>query len=130
MGVPLAAERFFDGLPPAATESATATKTDTNARAFITVPSSHVVAAEELAHRAVFEHGVDRLREKGRDREHAQVVEALLVGDRYRVRDDDLANRSILQAIDRRTRKQAVCRRDVHLDRAAIDEQVGRADQG
>src|SRR6266550_3092910 len=39
----------FDELPHAATDNATETKMNMNARAFIYVPSSHIVAAEELA---------------------------------------------------------------------------------
>ena len=45
---------------------------------------SDVVAAEELAHRAVLEHGPDRVGEQRGDREHPQVVEVLVVGDRAR----------------------------------------------
>ena len=45
---------------------------------------SDVVAAEELADRAVLEHGLDRVGEERGDREHPQVVEVLVVGDRAR----------------------------------------------
>ena len=59
-----------------------------------------------------------------------RVVEALLVGDRQRVGDDDLADRAVLQPVDGRARQQAVRRRDVHVGRAAVDQQVRGAHDG
>ena len=62
------------------------------------------------------------LASSGRNREHPQRVESLLVGNRQGVRDDDLAHRPVLQPIDRRAREQPVRCRDVDLGRAPIDQ--------
>ncbi len=58
-------------------------------------------AVEEAGDRAVFEHLTDRLRQQRCDREHGQLVELLLGGDRQAVGHDHLADPTVLQAVDR-----------------------------
>ena len=54
-------------------------------------------------------------------------VEVLFVRDRQRVRDHDLADRAVLQPIDRRTRQQGVGGHDRDRVRAPLGEELGRA---
>ena len=55
-------------------------------------------AVEQAGDRAVLEHLGDRAAEQRRDRQHGEPVEALLVGDRQGVGDDDLADAAVRAA--------------------------------
>ena len=57
-----------------------------------TTASKLGVAVEEAGDRAVVEDLADRAGEQRRDRQHGELVEPLVVGDRQRVGDDDLAD--------------------------------------
>src|SRR5262249_1717913 len=62
-------------------------------------PRGSALAVEEAGDRALAEHLVDRPGDQRRDREHGELVDPLLLRDRQRVRDDDLADPGVLQAV-------------------------------
>src|SRR6266568_8695944 len=64
--------------------------------------SDLVLVVEDLGHAGVLEDRADRVGDDPGDRQHDDLVDPLVLGDRHGVGDDDLGQGSVLQPVDRR----------------------------
>src|SRR5215469_1365776 len=95
-----------------------------------TRPFSHggllALAVEQAGDRPVAEDLVDGARDQGRNRQHGELVEPLVVRDRQRVRHDHLADPRVLEHVDRAAGEDAVRRGDDDLLCALVEQRVSR----
>src|SRR5919107_2252148 len=84
------------------------------------------LAVEQAGDRPVVEDLADGAGDERRDRQHGQLRELVLLGDRQRVADDDLADPAVLEPVDRGAGQDRVGGGDDDLGGAVLEQGLGR----